>query len=223
MVDFNETAMRHMCRKCRSKLPAPVSNEREAFCARGCYQSFYLKRCRVCEAAIEQPKRGRPRLICKKSKCYNAWHAGFGFGSYAASQNTNKAQEVPIPCGLASESKPTEPANRPWRQIAGPPLTPSQFHCATLEGTAMDDVRRIEAKNRKLLEDAERAEIEANGNFTESEWREVVSPDGVKCFVTRFRDQVVPKPLRPEHRIPADLSVPPFLDRRAKLDLELAA
>src|ERR1700733_3071835 len=51
MVDFAETAMRKMCRnpKCRSKLPTPTSNEREAFCCRGCYSSFYLRRCRVCE------------------------------------------------------------------------------------------------------------------------------------------------------------------------------
>ena len=45
MTEFSQ-ALRHMCRnpKCRSKLPAPVPNEREAFCARGCYQSFYLRR-----------------------------------------------------------------------------------------------------------------------------------------------------------------------------------
>jgi hypothetical protein len=56
MVEFSETALRKMCRnpKCRSKLPAPVSNEREAFCCRSCYQSFYLHRCRVCEAGASE-------------------------------------------------------------------------------------------------------------------------------------------------------------------------
>jgi hypothetical protein len=60
MTEFAETAVRHYCRypKCRSKLPAPVLNRHEAFCARGCHGSFYLRRCRVCEAPIEQPKSG---------------------------------------------------------------------------------------------------------------------------------------------------------------------
>src|SRR6185437_11590535 len=31
-------------------------------------------------------------------------------------------------------------------------------------------------------------EIEANGYFTEPDWKEVISPDGVRCFATRFRE-----------------------------------
>jgi hypothetical protein len=82
MTDFI-TEVRHRCRnpRCRSKLPTPVVNEREAFCARGCHTSFYLHRCLVCERAIEQPKRGR-RLICKKAKCKRALQAGLGLGRY---------------------------------------------------------------------------------------------------------------------------------------------
>ena len=61
MTEFVETAMRSMCRnpRCRSKLPSPVSNPRDAFCTRGCHMAFYRKRCLVCECAIEQPKRGQ--------------------------------------------------------------------------------------------------------------------------------------------------------------------
>jgi hypothetical protein len=75
-----EQKLRRMCRnpKCRMKLPSPVVNEREAFCTRGCYGSFYLKRCRVCEGSIEQ-KGGQRRFICKKSHCRNAWKAGEGW------------------------------------------------------------------------------------------------------------------------------------------------
>ena len=82
MVDFKETAMRKFCRnpKCRMKLPTPTSNEREAFCCRGCYQSFYLHRCLVCEKAIERTTANRK--ICKKSKCRNALAAGEGFGRF---------------------------------------------------------------------------------------------------------------------------------------------
>jgi hypothetical protein len=83
MVEFTETAPRKMCRnpKCRSKLPAPVSNEREAFCCRSCYQSFYLHRCRVCEGPIEQKRDGR-RVLCKKAACRNAFSRNFAGGRY---------------------------------------------------------------------------------------------------------------------------------------------
>jgi hypothetical protein len=84
MTEFAETAMRHRCRnpKCKMKLPKPVSNEREAFCCRGCYSAFYRKRCRVCEAEIEQPKSGE-RILCKRPKCRTAWDGKSGFGRYA--------------------------------------------------------------------------------------------------------------------------------------------
>ena len=39
MVDF-ENQKRKRCRHCKMNLPTPTSNEREAFCTRGCYRSF---------------------------------------------------------------------------------------------------------------------------------------------------------------------------------------
>jgi hypothetical protein len=76
--------------------------------------------------------------------------------------------------------------------VAGPNLSASAFHCATVpDGPggrwAEGSYRRIEAKNRAALVAAEQAEIEANGYFTDPDWRETVSPDGVRCFVTRWR------------------------------------
>ena len=71
MVDFdNQTRKRCRNPKCRMKLPEPTSNEREAFCTRGCFNSFYQHRCRVCEKPIEQPKRGT-RLLCKETQMPN--------------------------------------------------------------------------------------------------------------------------------------------------------
>ena len=61
--------LRHHCRNphCRMKLPAPVENEHRAFCTRGCYESFYRNRCRVCERDLR--KNGRrgdaARLYCR--------------------------------------------------------------------------------------------------------------------------------------------------------------
>jgi hypothetical protein len=142
MTDFN-IELRHRCRnpKCRSKLPAPVANEREAFCSRGCHASFYRKRCLVCERAIEQPKRGS-RLICDKAKCRNVWRVKIGFGRYAPS---GAIQEMPDSIGVKQPIKP--------------------------------DL----ALFWKLLGNAVQTEFYGGGK-----WREVVSLDGVRCFVTRL-------------------------------------
>jgi hypothetical protein len=224
VTDFVETAMRKFCRnpKCRMKLPAPTSKEREAFCTKGCYQSFYLHRCRVCEVALAKSEgKGRPRLVCKKAKCKNAWAAGEGFGKYAesaqsypVSQNPEKSAESATNTGRFEPVK----AGPRWRIVAGGPLTPSQMHCATVpDGPDCQwkggSFERIEAQNRKELAAAERAEIEANGYFTEPDWREVVSPDGVLCYVTRFRPATA-KGSSPKLRIPDDLSIPSFLLRQ---------
>jgi hypothetical protein len=46
--------LRQHCRNrhCRQQLPEPVESERRAFCCRGCRESFYLRRCLVCEKPI---------------------------------------------------------------------------------------------------------------------------------------------------------------------------
>jgi hypothetical protein len=113
--------------------------------------------------------------------------------------------------------------NPSWRQIAGPPLTPDQLRAATVpDGPARlwkgGEFERIEAKNRAALKTAEEAAVEANGQFTEPDWREVVSPDGVVgCFVTRFRDQQPARgPVLAQVPLPDDMSIPSFLDRRLK-------
>jgi hypothetical protein len=132
--------VRRYCRnpRCRSKLPAPVSNRREAFCTRGCHNSFYRHRCLICERPIEQPKRGR-RLICKKAKCRSALRSNYGLGryrtSFAAKSVSNKADFI----GVKEPLKP----RRPWRILAGPELSASAFHCADLGGE-----EAVEAINR---------------------------------------------------------------------------
>ena len=71
MVEFTVTAMRHYCRnpRCRSKLPTPVSNPREAFCTKGCRERFYRLRCYVCD----EKKPGRlDAHTCGRRKCKNA-------------------------------------------------------------------------------------------------------------------------------------------------------
>jgi hypothetical protein len=227
MVEFVEEKPRHQCRnpKCRLKLQAPVTNQREAFCCRGCYSSFYRIRCRICEEPIKQPGRGT-RLVCKKPKCRSAWQRKDGMGRYVASSDAKAIQEVPADQSVLRGPKPLDPADGPWRQIAGPPLTPSQFHCATLGGRAMREVKRLEAKNRTTMKAAEQAEVRANGDFTEPDWQEAVSPDGLRCYVTRSRPAATKAQIAAASAIPDDLSIPAFLDRRkaeAELELRMAA
>jgi hypothetical protein len=148
-----------MCRnpKCRSKLPAPVANEREAFCARGCHSGFYRKRCLVCEAPME--RKTENQLVCGKRKCRNALQGGQSLGRYHAPSSVvsslDQAAKPGIKSGLAGD--------RPWRIIAGQELTSSQFHCATVPdgpGLGPDrlptwqggSLQRIEAQNRAALE-----------------------------------------------------------------------
>jgi hypothetical protein len=60
-------ASRHYCRNlhCRTKLPEPVENEHKAFCCRSCFESFYRKRCLVCE----KPKHHQRRQLCGHIDC----------------------------------------------------------------------------------------------------------------------------------------------------------
>lgn len=65
---------RTYCRNphCRSKLPSPVDNPRTAFCLRACYDSYFLKRCIVCE-------RHKERL---RTDFADAAFAGTSFGEH---------------------------------------------------------------------------------------------------------------------------------------------
>jgi hypothetical protein len=164
-MDFAEIAPRHYCRnpRCRSKLPNPTSNPREAFCARGCHAGFYRKRCLVCEGSME--RKTEHQRICKKSRCRSAFRGGLEFGRYAASQTGGSTPKTSIKHGVQEAPE----AGRTWRIVAGT-LTASQLHCATVpdgpgcrwEGGAW---ARAEAASKAALEAAEAREIEANGYF----------------------------------------------------------
>jgi hypothetical protein len=257
MTEFAED-LRHRCRNphCRMKLKEPVGNPRDAFCARGCYESFHLRRCRVCEKPLEakyrkiKPKNDGDHTkfvkahnsspTCGATDCKRRWRQKDGTGRFSApkqatgyqgSQKSNLRKETPAAQALFSAiQRPKSATAR--RVVAGPPLTPNQLHCATVpDGSDYQwkggEYERLEAKNCAALKAAEQAEIEANGEFTEPEWREVISPDGIRCFVTRFRDGRAPlaplpaddtvkrsdQPHSPIVPIADDVSIPDFLKR----------
>jgi hypothetical protein len=134
------------------------------------------------------------------------------------------------------DSKQALKPDRAWRIIAGPALTPDQLHCATVpDGQivagkptwASGSYERIEAQNRRALEahfDKLDAEAVAN-DFCAACGR--TDNLGV-TYCHDCRDDRASKPvpvLRPEHRIPGDLSIPAFLRRTPPQadDLPLAA
>jgi hypothetical protein len=151
-------------------------------------------------------------------------------GGVPRSSDVEIALGNPIKLGVPEADKYV----RRWRIVAGD-IGPNAFHCATVpdgpgckwEGGAF---ARIEAQNRSALRShfaklkaAEEAEIEANGEFTEPGWREVINPDGVRCFVTQFPD-ATPHQARSKQAadVTDDLSIPPFLGRQLKTGSGLA-
>ena len=142
MTQFQDKEFRQFCRnqKCRSKLKAPVSNKREAFCARGCHTSFYLNRCLLCEGPLQ--RRNKTQRVCRKSQCRNAWRAKPGFGRYLPSTVVSSASKTPNSIG----SKWAPRQDRAWDQIAGPKLTASQLHCGLVG--AVQAVAEADQKNR---------------------------------------------------------------------------
>lgn len=192
---LEEHKMRVKCRRCEAKLDQPTSNDRSAFCCRGCFRMFYDKRCLVCEAPME--RKSAKQMICGKRKCRNrlgAMKGYHGMGKFidsprvAADGITESAN--PIKQGVFYAAK--------WKIVAGPPLSATAFRCATVPdgpnlGWAGGSWTRIEAENRKALvkagiivdRKAEQAEIEANGYFTEPDWQPVVSSDGVRAYVAK--------------------------------------
>ena len=127
MTEF-EQALRHYCRnpRCRSRLPSPVSNSREAFCTKGCHASFYRKRCLICEA--EMARRNEGQLICGKRRCRNALQGRQNLGRYTAPSGTMDPHKSAHSTGI--KRRPVD--DRPWYIVAaGTAITAGTFYCAT--------------------------------------------------------------------------------------------
>jgi hypothetical protein len=149
---------RHYCRnpRCRSKLKAPVANPRQAFCTRGCFRSFFHRRCIVCEREIE--RKTEHQRCCERRKCWADFkrdreHYLVGMGDI--SHSVIDPLTNPIKPGLKSGGWDGRPVvigewreggdKKQWRQIAGPLLSPRSFHLATLplHRSYADYLRRV--------------------------------------------------------------------------------
>jgi hypothetical protein len=123
--------VRRRCRnpRCGGKLRAETDNPRNAFCSAHCFESFYRGRCLVCERPIR--RKTERRLICERQTCkgqFRRHREQFLPTRYLASVLSPNALGNPIKSGLKIGTK----RGRPFRQIAGPELSPRSFHLATL-------------------------------------------------------------------------------------------
>jgi hypothetical protein len=120
----------HSCRRCRAKLSEPVSNQRSAFCCKGCYRLWYAAHCMACEG----PKTGRHGKECARELASIKRHGIMGKfaqkrrSATLAPQNVEACSQTPIFIGSTGQSKPTDR----WRIVAGPELSATSFRLATL-------------------------------------------------------------------------------------------
>ena len=117
-------ALRHHCRnpRCRMKLKEPVENQHHAFCTRGCYESFYLRRCLVCEDQMRR-RRSNQRIKSGHGKCaseYRRFPRVFdylvtqdGQSPDCAHEGLRSAHSTGLKIGLRTE-RPRHRALRQW-------------------------------------------------------------------------------------------------------------
>lgn len=168
-------------------------------------QDLLADQCRHCGKPLKRRPTGRVRKFCS-ARCRKA-HSRF-----PASFVTLTGVGV----GLSRNSK-----NSPARSVTSKGqnrgrasrLTPTQqLFCDFVGREAVAAANRQNA--RFWREAMVELPIEASGDyFTEPEWREVISPDGVRCYVTRFRQTVTSGSSWSAATIPDDLSIPGFLKR----------
>ena len=112
-------ALRHSCRRCRTKLSEPTDNPRRAFCALGCYRSFYRSRCRVCEAPIR--RKNEQQKVCYGAECRRelrrfseAYSWPEGRAGYIPTSAARRASETLEKWASKSAPRPTHRCLRAW-------------------------------------------------------------------------------------------------------------
>jgi hypothetical protein len=211
---YDSSRDRLYCRnpRCRSKLPAPVANLRDAFCARGCCLGFFRTRCLICEAPIEQPKKG-VRKHCEKAQCFHAFRYGTHLGRYAEPKYVKAKSETPDSIGLKLAPKPDraclDTKAPSWRRIAGPELPEIKLRIP-LDGAFAD--RHARSNNahwkRAALIGPNDPPVNVLGGYRFPGAPEIELSTSVSQSTSTSRSTST------SISIPSDLSIPRFLLRR---------
>jgi hypothetical protein len=105
---MDEPKLRHYCLNphCRSKLPAPVESTHRAFCTRTCYESFYRKRCVVCEreAPEDKPKKRPQDKLCGRRICRNEYRRTPDAFAHPWGEKADTSSTVIQPTGNADKT-----------------------------------------------------------------------------------------------------------------------
>jgi hypothetical protein len=152
-----ELPLRHRCRnaRCRCKLPAPVTNEKDAFCCRGCFESHYRKICVVCEKAFARKR--DDQATCGRPKCQRAlrlYPEQFLRKWVQVPAVNVKGSETLINRASKAATGPRSQPNRPWRQrisLWSPDqlMSPEALRLATL---GPERIIELERSQRALVE-----------------------------------------------------------------------
>src|SRR5262249_18000778 len=87
---------RHHCRNphCRCRLAEPVDNLRRAFCCRGCRESFYRRRCLVCEKSLAHE---RLKTCCRRCRLeFRRFPHRFQQAKAGVAKTVKTASETPV-------------------------------------------------------------------------------------------------------------------------------
>jgi hypothetical protein len=124
---------------------------------------------------------------CGRRKCdteFRALKRHLALGRYLTPTNVGSPSADTVKIGISESAKGT----RPCRIVAGPPLSEEQLRLVTVGAAFGNCPSELDRKLiRKHWLEAEK-EIEANGSFDDTVWLEIVSPDGVRCFVASRDD-----------------------------------
>src|SRR5262249_21449086 len=107
----------------------PVENPHKAFCTPGCYSSFYLRRCAVCEKEKPAGSTAR-RILCRRRKCESAYRQNRAFYAFPVPDTALTANVVRNVD--KSGTFPRDLDDRPWRIVAGPVISANTYHCAAI-------------------------------------------------------------------------------------------
>jgi hypothetical protein len=146
-----ELPLRYRCRnlRCRCKLPTPVTDERDAFCTRTCFASHYRSKCLVCGRAFARKR--DDQTTCGRPKCQRALRLYpeqfLRKWAQVTAVNVNGSETL---INRASKTAPEpESQPRPWRQVAGPPMSSEALRLATI---GPERIIELERSQRALVE-----------------------------------------------------------------------
>jgi len=145
------TPLRHRCLnpRCGLKLRhGPTDNLRAAFCTASCFDSYFRRRCLVCERPID--RKSERRQLCGRERCRKQLQRHrdrFCPPWYQASVLSPNALGSADKTGLKNRSE----AGRAPRQVAGPQLSQTSLRLASLP-LDPELVARLERVHRPHVE-----------------------------------------------------------------------